>query len=987
MTSLPGKPTIWAVVPIKRLDEAKTRLSPALSAEARAALALAMASDVIAALATSAAFAGIIVVTSDAMAATAARHAGCVVLAEGADDGLGAAFQAGLGEAQRRGASFAAYVPGDVPLLTAAAVHEIAARMLAAPPPITAIAPCAQGTGTNLLAAAPGDFPPLSFGPHSFARHVAAAPRPIVEIREPGLSFDVDRPGDLALLRAQLAASGATAPQTKAWCAAHPSTNIEAHALAEESAKEVKPVARAVRDQHYGKRITFSKKVFIPLTHLCRDSCAYCVFAQAPANVASAFMEIEEAVAVAAAGARLGCKEALLTLGEAPEKRYTVAREWLDARGFSDTPSYVAKVAEAIRDRTGLLPHINMGVLAPDELARLRDVSASMGAMMENLAPRLAERGGPHFGSPDKQPAALLQLLEDTGRARVPFTTGLLVGIGETRGERIDTLLGIADAHRRHGHIQEVIIQNFLPKAETRWRNLPPADEEELLWTIATARLLLPPEISLQAPPNLNGGRLGALVDAGINDWGGVSPLTPDYINPEKPWPSLNALHRASDAAGMRLTERLTIYPDYIRNHERWVSPKMRRHVLAQCDARLLARENDWIAGRSTAAPQPGTLASSRTEIGELLDEIESRGASRLPEAEIARLFEADDADYERLCALADGERKRLVGDVTTFIINRNINYTNICSYHCSFCAFSKGDRKHPGGEAPYLLDFNEIATRTREARAKGATEVCLQGGIHPQFTGETYLNICKTVREADPDMHIHAFSPLEVTHGARTLGLPLDTFLRDLKAAGLGTLPGTAAEILHDPVRDIICPDKLRTTEWLEVIETAHRQGLRTTATIMFGHVDHYRDWAIHLAHIRDLQSRTGGFTEFVPLAFVAHEAPMFRKGHARPGPTFREAMLMHAVSRLVLSPGIANIQASWVKMGPAGVVKCLQAGANDLGGVLMNESITRAAGATHGQEMTVENLGNLAAAAGRVLQRRSTTYGRFESYSSAAA
>ena len=740
-------------------------------------------------------------------------------------------------------------------------------------------------------------------------------------------------------------------------------------------------VARAaeLRDRGHPKLVTYSRKVFLPLTQLCRDSCHYCTFAKAPRRLRSPYMTVDEAVAVASQGARLGCKEALFTLGEKPELRYRVARDWLAEHGFASTLHYLAEVAAAVRDRTGLLPHINAGCMTAQEIAMLRPVCASMGLMLESVAERLCRRGGPHHGSPDKLPGVRLETIAEAGRQHVPFTTGILIGIGETRDERIDALLAIRELHQLHGHIQEIIIQNFVPKTGTIMQDAPAPDAEELLWSIAAARIVFGPHMSIQAPPNLSPAPLPALIDAGINDWGGVSPLTPDYVNPEAPWPQIERLSEQTAEAGKILAERLTVYPAYARHPEIWLDPDMRRPVLEHSDASSRGREDTWRTGRSVDLPADYSRQHRRmppSNITRLVDRVLAHGADDLTIDELAGLFDARGSDFSHVCDAADRLRAATNGDVVTYVVNRNINYTNLCGYRCSFCAFSKGTRRHEGAERGYLLDIDEIAKRSLEARSRGATEVCLQGGIHPRFTGDTYLDILRAVKRADPAMHVHAFSPLEVWHGASTLGMPLREYLALLRAEGLGSLPGTAAEILVDDVRKILCPDKLDTRQWLKVIETAHQVGLRTTATIMFGHVDEYRDWAVHLLALRDLQKRTGGFTEFVPLPFVAHEAPLYKRGHARPGPTLRESILMHAVARLVLSPHFANIQASWVKMGRAGMREALRAGANDLGGTLMNESITRAAGATHGQEMTVADMHELAAELGRSPARRNTLY-----------
>lgn len=726
----------------------------------------------------------------------------------------------------------------------------------------------------------------------------------------------------------------------------------------------------------FGSVVTFSRKVFIPLNNLCRDVCHYCTFAKAPCEVRSPYLTRDEVLAIARSGAASGCREALFTLGDRPEARYSVARDALAALGHESTLSYLREMAETVLDETGLLPHLNAGLMDDADYAALRSVSASMGLMLETTSVRLSEKGGPHHGSPDKLPARRLNAIEAAGRAKVPFTTGLLIGIGETPTERIEALLAIRDSHRRHGHIQEVIIQNFRAKAGTRMANHPEPSLDEHLWTIAVARLILGSEMTIQAPPNLHAPEeLAALLRAGVNDWGGVSPVTPDHVNPEAPWPHLDLLNRMTADAGRVLRERLAIGPAYSREPEGWMEPSLAKVVRRTTDARGLAVTDGWHPG--TPAPMPVERREGRTVLSSKIQEIikrASEGAS-LVEQDIVALFEADGPDVTLIAQAADELRKKIVGDAVTFVVNRNINYTNICLYKCGFCAFSKGTAKDLRGPA-YRLDFEEVGRRASEALLRGATEVCLQGGIHPDYDGNTYLNVLKAVREAAPSIHIHAFSPLEVTHGARTLGLTLKDFLSRLKDAGLSTLPGTAAEILDDDVRAIICPDKVNTTEWIEVMRTAHGMGLRSTATIMFGHVDSYPSWARHLMIVRDLQAETGGFTEFVPLPFVHMEAPIWQRGQARSGPSARETLLMHAVSRLVLHPLIPNIQTSWVKLGEQGVIAALQAGANDAGGVLMDESITRAAGGTNGQTWDVDRMNVVAKAAGRFAMQRTTLY-----------
>ncbi|MFU8817707.1 MAG: 5-amino-6-(D-ribitylamino)uracil--L-tyrosine 4-hydroxyphenyl transferase CofH, partial [Pseudomonadales bacterium] len=716
------------------------------------------------------------------------------------------------------------------------------------------------------------------------------------------------------------------------------------------------------------------------LTHLCRDVCHYCTFAQVPRKLKAAYLTVDEVLDIARHGAAMGCKEALFTLGEKPELRYKAARDALDAMGFATTLDYLHHVAQRVLDETGLLPHLNPGTMSAAELERLRPVSPSMGIMLESLSDRLCEKGMPHYGSPDKVPAVRLETLELAGAARVPFTTGILIGIGETRRERVESLLAIRDVHERHGHIQEIIVQNFRAKPETKMAHAPEPDLNELLWTIAIARLLFGAGMSVQAPPNLSPGVLPKIVDAGINDWGGVSPLTPDFVNPEAPWPHLEELTRETAAAGKHLHERLTVYPRFVRDLDTWVDAGMHERVLELVDAEGLPRHDDWCPGAEIEPPTDVLDAVARRpkRVSADLAAILERAAAGedLDEAEVVRLFSARGDDFSAVVQAADRLRARVNGDTVTFVVNRNINYTNICYFKCQFCAFSKGKLSENLRGRPYDLSHEEIQRRTLEAWSRGASEVCMQGGIHPEYTGETYLAIVEAVKAAVPDMHIHAFSPLEVWQGAATLGLDLEAYLTRLKHAGLDTLPGTAAEILDDEVRQIICADKINTEQWLAVMEAAHRVGFRTTATIMYGHVEQPKHWARHLLRIRNLQQRTGGFTEFVPLPFVHMEAPMYLKGKARKGPTFREAVLMHSVARLTLNPHITNIQASWVKLGHAGLKACLHAGCNDLGGTLMNESISRAAGTLHGQETSPQLMHEMITAAGRVPRQRTTLY-----------
>ncbi len=734
--------------------------------------------------------------------------------------------------------------------------------------------------------------------------------------------------------------------------------------------------AARLRDEGHGRLISYSRKVFIPLTRLCRDVCHYCTFAEAPTAGHTPYLTPDEVLAIARAGEAAGCTEALFTLGDKPELRYAAAREALAALGYTTTIEYLVAMCALVLRETSLLPHANPGVMTRAEIAALRAVTASQGIMLESTSERLCEKGGVHYGSPDKAPAVRLETLRLAGELKVPFTTGILIGIGETRAERLDALRAIRDLHARYGHIQEVIVQNFRAKADTKLAGAEEPDLDDLCWTIAQARLILGPAMNIQAPPNLSPGVYQRLVEAGLNDWGGVSPVTPDHVNPEAPWPAVEELARRSAEMGKVLVNRLAVYSSYVKKAAEWLAPEVATRVRRLSDAEGLARDDDWAPGNTEPPRAPRPMLS---EVDAGLARLVERATAgeRLDTGAIERLFAARDADYAHVTGAADRLRAAVSGDVVRYVVNRNINYTNICYFRCKFCAFSKGSTHEDLRGKPYDLALEEVARRAREAWDRGATEVCLQGGIHPDYTGETYEAICRAIKQAVPEMHIHAFSPLEVTQGAMTMQASLPEFLKRLKDAGLGTLPGTAAEILDDEVRAIICPDKIDTRQWLDVQRAAHGQGLRTTSTIMYGHVEAPLNWARHLLALRDLQAETGGFTEFVPLPFVHMEAPMYRQGLARRGPTFREAVIMHSVARLVLNPLISNIQTSWVKMGPAGAALALQAGANDLGGTLMNESISRAAGTQHGQEFPPEQMERLIRSIGRMPRQRTTAYG----------
>ena len=778
--------------------------------------------------------------------------------------------------------------------------------------------------------------------------------------------------------------------------------------------------AARVRDQGLADAgrpgvVTYSRKVFVPLTRLCRDRCHYCTFATVPGRLPAPYLSVDEVVDLASRGAALGCKEALFTLGDRPEDRWPQARAWLDEAGYDSTLAYVRACAVAVLERTGLLPHLNPGVMTWSEIQRLKPVAASMGMMLETVADVPA-----HRGSPDKDPAVRLRVLEDAGRQAVPFTTGLLVGIGETPRERAETIFAIRASHARHGHVQEVIVQNFRAKDDTAMRATPDVGLEELVAAVAVTRLVLGPRMRVQAPPNLvDLAETRQLLAAGVDDWGGVSPLTPDHVNPERPWPQVEALAAATAQAGFVLRERLTAHPPYLA--EPWLDPRLQGHVdaLAGPDglaADVLPQPRPW------QEPDGGLVSSGRTDLHATVDTTGRTGdrrsdfddvyggwdslvlpapAPRLPsdvagalrraqddpagldDGQYLALLTADGPALEALAGLADEVRRSTVGDEVTYVVNRNINFTNVCYTGCRFCAFAQ---RRTDADA-YTLSLDEVAGRAAQAWDVGATEVCMQGGIDPQLPGTAYLDLARAVKRGAPGLHLHAYSPMEVVNGAARMGVSVEEFLVEARAAGVDSLPGTAAEILDDEVRWVLTKGKLPTAQWVEVVTTAHRLGLPTTSTMMYGHVDAPHHWLGHLRLLARLQDESGGFTEFVPLPFVHTNAPLYLAGLARPGPTARDNRAVHAVARLLLHGRIDHVQCSWVKLGPEQCSAVLAGGVDDLGGTLMEETISRMAGSAHGSRKSVEDLEAMVGAAGRTPRQRTTTYGEVPPERHAAA
>ncbi|TCO30358.1 FO synthase subunit 1 /FO synthase subunit 2 [Kribbella steppae] len=773
--------------------------------------------------------------------------------------------------------------------------------------------------------------------------------------------------------------------------------------------------------------ITFSKKVFIPLTRLCRDRCHYCTFATTPGRVHSPYLSPDEVLEIARQGAALGCKEALFTLGDAPEERWDAARTWLEEAGYDSTLDYVRAMSIRVLEETGLLPHLNPGVMKWQDLQRLKPVAPSMGMMLETTSRRLfEEKGQPHFGSPDKDPAIRLRVLEDAGRSNVPFTTGLLIGIGETLAERADSIFALRKIARQYNGIQEVIIQGFRVKPDTAMRNDDDVPLEEWLAAIAVTRIVLGPRVRVQAPPNLvDLTECRALLDAGVDDFGGVSPLTPDHVNPERPWPQIDDLAKVTADAGFTLRERLTAHPEYLR--EPWLDPRLISHVEALVDpATGLANEDAMPAGLPWQEPDGGWDSVGRTDLhtaidtegrrtetrsdfdaaygdwdvlredvaarraaGDSLDrtgaperiEAETKAAlaaaerdpAGLSDAQALTLMTATGPALDALASLADDLRKATVGDDVTYVVNRNINFTNVCYTGCRFCAFAQ---RRTDADA-YSLSMDEVGQRAEEAWVIGATEVCMQGGIHPDLPGTAYADLVRAVKDRVPDMHVHAYSPMEIVNGSVRTGLSIEDFLISVKEAGLDSIPGTAAEILDDDVRWILTKGKLPTASWIEVISTAHKVGLPSSSTMMYGHVDAPHHWVQHLRTIAAVQDQTGGFTEFVLLPFIHQNSPIYLAGVARPGPTYDENRAVHAMARIMLHGRIDNIQCSWVKLGVDGCVAVLNGGVNDIGGTLMEETISRMAGSKHGSRKSIAELTAMATAAGRPARQRTTTYG----------
>jgi len=1030
--------TDWAaIVPIKSWRTAKSRLD----SQSREELARSFALDVLDVLDASDRIGRVVVVSAEPELA-----AGRLVI-----DDPGRLNEAVVAARDRLAAEDfpgpVVVVPADLPSLTTETL-DAALGLLEAHD--QAFVPDADGAGTTLLAAQrTADLEPR-YGSDSARVHGVRAVA-VTDV-DPRVRRDVDSASDLAAAIAlgvgphsnavtsrpndrQIARAVARAEAGKTLDAAE----IEALLAARgEPLERLMAVARRVRDAGLADAgrpgvVTYSRKVFIPITRLCRDRCHYCTFVKTPAQLErqgeAPFLSMDEIVAIARAGAEQGCKEALFTLGDRPEDRWPEAKQWLEEAGYDSTLEYVRAAAIRVLEETGLLPHLNPGVMSWAEMNRLKPVAPSMGMMLETTSRRLFEtKGLAHFGSPDKDPDVRLRVLTDAGRLSVPFTTGLLIGIGETLTERADSILALRRVAREHGHVQEVIIQNFRAKPATAMRHVDDLGLAEYLAAIATTRIVLGPRMRVQAPPNLvDLVESRSLLDAGVDDFGGISPLTPDHVNPERPWPQIDKLAALCADAGFDLRERLTAHPEYL--DVPWLDPRLRAHVDALRGTDGLADAGATVSGRPWQEPDGGQEGGGqqswgwqtvgRADLHETVDttgrtsdrrgdfdevygdwdslreQVRDRGApervdgdvaaalrtaerdtSALSRDETLALITADGAALDAVARLADDLRRGAVGDDVTYVVNRNINFTNVCYTGCRFCAFAQ---RETDADA-YRLSPDEIAIRVRAARAVGATEICMQGGIDPAMPASVYTDLARTVKDADPDIHLHAFSPMEVMTGVARTGLSLEEFLISLREAGVDSLPGTAAEILDDDVRWVLTKGKLPTAQWIDVVTTAHRVGLPTTSTMMYGHVDHPGHWVDHLRLLADLQRDSGGFTEFVPLPFVHQSSPIYLAGVARPGPTVRDNRAVHAVARIVLNGLIDNIQCSWVKLGPDVCTAVLNGGVNDLGGTLMEETISRMAGSTNGSRKDVAELEEMAALAGRPARQRTTLYGRVE-------
>jgi FO synthase len=740
------------------------------------------------------------------------------------------------------------------------------------------------------------------------------------------------------------------------------------------------------------RRVTFSRNYTLSLSRTCRCYCKYCAFATHRAHL-YAPDEVEQRLDDAA---RRGVKELLVLTGEKPEVNPEVRRR-LDEYGHATFTDYAAWACERALER-GMLPHTNLGVLSVDELARLREVTASQGLMLESIAERLMETV--HAGSPTKHPARRLETIRAAGELRIPFTSGVLVGIGETVEERIASLEALADVHREHGHLQEVILQNFVPHpryygaepaeiADAAQRTehangaggngaarngngaapdelpLPdwatPISLDDMRQLVRECRRLMP-DVGVQIPPNLSDWWL-PLVDEGATDLGGLS-ANGDHISPEHPFPSPHRMRKALSPRGYALTERLCVYPQYM--DPAWLE----QSVLDVIKVRYWSFIPRRGSGRREERTVRRDLVPNAIEKG--------RDGAELSEDELTALFsETRPEAIEDMRHAADELRAELAGDTVTFVVNRNINVSNVCVVGCAFCGFGQG-RRSPDA---YEHSREEFVGRVKEAVDFGVSEICMQSGIHPDWTLETYESWLRLAKEIAPEVHLHAYSPMEVEYMCETSGLPPVEVFHRLRDAGLGSTPGTAAEVLDDGVRERISPNKLPVRRWVEIIEASHEAGLRSTSTVMFGHIEEPWELARHMRVIRELQERTGGITEFVPLSFIPFHTLLGRTHGIEE--ISREENLKHtAVFRLALGHTVRNLQASWVKMGLDAATEALRWGVNDLGGTLMEESISRMAGAEHGTLLTPEQLIGAAHRAGRPAAQRDTLYRVLETY-----